>query len=179
MADSNVSVRRVLAVVGLCGTLGGTLAQDQQDQKAAPLREAGTILGILTCSITGQFETNPDALQRDVLCDFRPGSHGADESYTGTVRGFGQPNELFGTGTIVLEVKGSASAILKPGMLQQVYSTDAAQSSVAAAAPLIGATDTSIVLQPIEEREGRVAEGKMRPDAAIIQVELKLKSSPA
>lgn len=176
MAGSNAYGPRVLAIAGLCGTLGGAVAVDRE---AAPPRQAWTMLGTLTCGLTGQSETNPGALERDVLCEFRPGSHGAKETYSGTVKGVGRPDELFSTGTILLEVNGVASISLKPGMLQQIYSTDAARGSVAAAAPLTGETNNSIVLQPVDEQEGRVAEGKARPDAMIIQVDLKLRWSPA
>lgn len=166
----------LLVIAALCGTLGSAAAQDP---KGAPRREAWTVLGTLTCRLTGPSEANPDALARDVLCEFRPGTHGADETYSGTVKGAGRTSEVFGTGTIMLEVKGSASLALKPGMLQQVYTADAARGSVAAAAPLTGETNSSIVLQPVDEQEGRVAEGKARPDAMIVQVDLKLRWSPA
>jgi hypothetical protein len=173
MAGSNAHVLRVVAIAGLCGTLSGTVAQDQ---KAAPRREAWTTLGTLTCSLSA---ANPDALERDALCRFRPGSHGADETYSGIVKGAGRLSDLFGTGTIIIEVKGSVSTGLKPGMLQQSYSADAARGSIAAAAPLTGETNNSIVLQPMDEEVGRVAEGKVRPDAMIMQVDLKLRSSPS
>jgi hypothetical protein len=78
----------------------------------------------------------------------------------------------------MLEVKGPAALGIVPGLLQQAY---AAESSAAASAsaPLIGETNSAIVLQPLIRGEGRVAAGRIRPEAAIVMVELKLKSTPA
>jgi Protein of unknown function (DUF992) len=175
MAGSNAYVLRVVAIAGLCGTLSAVA----QDQKAAPRREAWTSMGTLTCSLTGPSAANSAVLEREALCRFRPGSHGADETYSGIVKGAGRANELFSSGTIIIEVKGAASITLRPGMLQQTYSADAARGSIAAAAPLTGETNNSIVLQPVDEEEGRVAEGKVRPEAMIMQVDLTLRSSPS
>jgi hypothetical protein len=62
-------------------------------------------------------------------------------------------------------------------MLQQSYSADAAPKG--AAVPLVGDRNRDIVLQPLHEEEGRVARGDRQLDAAIILIELRLKSSAA
>lgn len=91
MARSNAHVLRVIAIAGLCGALGDAVAQDR---KTAPRREAWTSLGTLTCSLIGPSTATPEALERDALCEFRPGSHGIAETYMGTVRGVGRTSEL-------------------------------------------------------------------------------------
>ena len=50
---------------------------------------------------------------------------------------------------------------------------------MSASAPLIGETNSAIVLQPLTREEGRVAAGRIRPEAVIVMVELKLRSTPA
>ena len=163
----------MLALVGASGLLGGPVSSRQGPQSHETLTE----LGILTCSLGSGTDASPTAQGRAVLCQFRLGSQGSEETYAGTMQGVGQTDALYGKGTIMLAVKGPASTNVVPGMLQQVYSAEA--SPAGAAAPLVGEANRTILLQPLTEEEGRVAAGKSRPDVVIIMVELKLKSSPA
>ncbi|MBX9588152.1 MAG: DUF992 domain-containing protein [Hyphomonadaceae bacterium] len=135
-------------------------------------------LGTLTCILIGEGEGTSTATGRGILCEFRPGLDGPEETYIGSVQGVGQAELLFGKGAVLLSVKGPASTTLTPGWLTQAYAVDAGASG-GAPAPLIGEKNRQIVLQPLAEQEGRVAEGKTQPDAVIILVELKLLSTPA
>lgn len=144
----------------------------------APVQEAVIALGTLTCSLGGEPDAKSVGQGRNVLCRFRPGGQGAEETYVGSLQGVGQTGALFGRGTVMLTVKGPASTVFTPGLLQQTYEADAATGS-SAPAPLVGARNRSIVLQPLFEEEGRVAAGKTQPDALVILVELRLESSPA
>jgi hypothetical protein len=146
----------------------------QQERKP---REALITLGMLTCSLTVAPDASPAAPTRDVLCHFTPGSEGSQEVYVGTMQGVGQMQALFGKGAVILAVKGPSSTRIVPGLLQQTFSAEA--SLATAAPPLTGEKNSTVLLQPWTEQEGRVAAGNARPDAAIITVELRLQSSPA
>jgi Protein of unknown function (DUF992) len=142
------------------------------------MREVPTTLGTLTCTLSEAGNALPLAQAREILCRFRPAGSGAgEETYTGTLQSVGQAEALFGRGTVMLEVRGPASLSIVPGLLQQSYTAE--PSMVSVAAPLIGETNDAIMLQPEPKEEGRVAAGKARPEAAIIMVELRLRSTPA
>jgi hypothetical protein len=147
---------------------------------AAPHAQvAPYLLGYLTCTLAGQDDPATPGQGRDALCHFRPGRSGPEETYIGTLQGLGTPQSLFGKGTIILAVKGSSTADVIPGMLEQNYSADATKTS-AASIPLIGDTNKELSPQPMTEEEGRVAKGGDKtPDAAIVLIELRLHVSPA
>jgi hypothetical protein len=169
--------RRVLCLLALAGAfsvLGGPAA----GREGGPSREALTTLGTLTCSLSDGADASQTAQVRDIVCRFRAGSLGSEEIYAGTMQSLGQAEALFGRGTVMLEVRGAATVVVAPGLLQQAYAADAS-AAVSAATPLIGETNPAIVLQPLTREEGRVAAGRIRPEAAIIMVELKLESTAA
>jgi hypothetical protein len=165
---------RVLLLTGVGALAGNTT---HAAQITAP-EERMAVLGTLTCSLTGQADGVSSGVGRDMLCRFQPGHRGPEETYTGSVQGVGKGELLFGTGAVLLAIKGPASTEVAPGMLTQTYAVDAGASG-GAPAPLIGEKNKQIVLQPLAEQEGRVAEGKTQPDAVIIRVELTLQSTPA
>jgi hypothetical protein len=167
---------RALPLLVLAGA-SCLLAGPADGREGRPSREALATLGILTCSLSEEAGGSPAAQARDILCRFRAGSLGTEETYAGTMQSVGQAEALFGRGTVMLEVKGPAGQGIVPGLLQQAYAAEA--SPVRAAAPLFGETNSAIVLQPLTKEEGRVAAGKTRPEAAIILLELKLKATPA
>jgi hypothetical protein len=146
-------------------------------REGRPPREAPATLGTLTCSLSEQGNAGTAAQRRDILCQFRARGRGSVETYAGSLQAVGQVEGLFGRGTVMLEIRGPASLSIVPGVLQQVYAAEAS-AAVSAAAPLIGQTNNAIVLQPLTKEEGRVAAGKARPEAAIVIIELKLKSTP-
>ncbi len=139
---------------------------------------AMAIVGTLTCGLSAEnkaVDANPAAQGRDVLCQFQPGAEGPVEIYAGTVQGVGKADVLFAKGAVILSVRAPA-ARAAPGMLQQTYSADSAPKG--AAPPLVGDRNKTVVLQPIHEQEGRVAKGA-KPDALIVLLELRLRSSAA
>lgn len=147
-----------------------------------PVPPAGTmaVVGTLTCGLGAEMqsgEANAAAQGREIRCQFRPGDNGAEETYIGTLQGVGKSASLFGSGAAIMAVKAPMSMTISPGLLQQAYSADATRRS--ASAPLVGDRNTRIVLQPLNEEEGRVAKGKQQPDGMIVLIELKLQSSPA
>jgi hypothetical protein len=135
----------------------------------------------LTCGFGGEAkaadDTSAAAQGRDVICQFRPGNNGAEETYVGTMQGVGKADKLFSRGAMIMAVKAPLATRIAPGMLQQTYSADATPR--AAATPLVGDRNQRILLQPLNEEEGRVAKGKLQPDAIIVLIELRLQSSPA
>jgi hypothetical protein len=144
-----------------------------------PMREIGT----LTCTLLGEGDAGASSVTgsgagREMQCRFQVGTLGPEETYTGTVQGVGKAELLFGTGAVLLAVKAPQSTGPVPGLLAQTYAVDAG-ASANAFAPLVGDKKRTIVLQPLAEKEGRVKEGKMQPEAVIILVELRLQSSPA
>jgi hypothetical protein len=169
---------QLLRLAALALTGGVFAAHGTASPAPAPVQEAVIVLGTLTCSLGGESGVKSVGQGRDMLCRFRPGSRGAEETYVGSVQGVGQTKVLFGKGTMMLAVKGPASTDLAPGLLQQAYEADATTGG-SAAAPLVGARNRSIVLQSLAEEEGRVAAGKTQTDAVVILIELKLDASAA
>lgn len=167
---------RMLLLAGVCAC-SVAVASAAQKPITGP-EDQMIVLGTLTCALTGEAEGVSSGMGRDMLCTFQPGHRGPEETYIGTVQGVGKGELLFGTGSVLLSIKGPASTEATPGMLTQTYSVDAGASG-GAPAPLIGEKNKLIVLQPLAEQEGRVAEGKTQPDAVIIRVELALQSTPA
>jgi hypothetical protein len=155
-------------------TVTGLAAADATAQKAI------WELGMLTCSLAPDVQHSPNepGQGRAALCHFRPGNKGAEETYVATFQFVGQ-GKLAGSKTIMLVVKGPVSRMIVSGLLQQAYLADA---SIGAGkqAPLIGAKDSSVVLQSASEQSElpSMALGQSMP-ATILIAELKLTSSPA
>lgn len=173
MPAGNMRALYLLALAGASCLIGSPAA----GREGRPSRDALITLGTLTCSLGEGAGAIPAAQVRDILCRFTPGRLGSEETYAGTMQSVGQAEALFGAGTVMLEVKGPAALGIVPGLLQQAYAAES--SPVSAAAPLFGETNSAIALQPLTREEGRVAAGRTRPEAAIVMVELKLRSTPA
>lgn len=169
----------LLLLAGLW-TLSSPWASDGDISKAA--QATPFLVGQLTCNVIGETEAaDPSGVAqgRDVLCQFRPGLNGAEETYVGTIQGAGQVKTLFERGTVMLVVKQVGSEVAMPGMLAQSYSADAA-ARAGRSAPLIGDRNNAVILQPMIEREaGEGAKVGDMPDAIIVLAELKLKASAA
>jgi hypothetical protein len=175
-ASHTFHMARMLVLVGACAW--AVAAPGAEQKPTADPDDPLTELGTLTCSLLGEGQGATMGVGRDVICKFQPGPRGAEETYTGSVQGVGKAEIVFGTGAVLLSVKGPASTEVTPGLLSQTYAVDATASG-SAMAPLIGDKNKYIMLQPMAEQEGRVAAGKTQPDAVIILVELKLQSTPA
>ena len=135
-------------------------------------------VGTLVCSLLGRRDGTGQGIGMNAICRFQPDHSGPIETYVGSLQGVGNTELLFGRGAVLMVVKATRSTNLRPGVLAQSYSVDAAASG-SAAAPLHGQTNKFIVLTPLMEQEGRVSQGKQQADAMIIVVELTLQSTPA
>ena len=158
---------------GLIGASEGVIGRSTQDTPY--------MVGQLICSVIRETEADPGGVAqgRDVACQFRPGTSGAEETYVGTLQGAGQVKSLFERGTIMMIVKQIGSDKVQPGMLAQGYSADAAARS-GRSAPLVGDKNNTIILQPAIEREaGDQAQKGDMPDALFVLAELKLEATAA
>jgi hypothetical protein len=171
-----LDIFRLLLLAGSCACTAAVSGAEQKPTTSPD--DPMTVLGTLTCSLTGAGDGASAGVGRDMICQFQPGRRGAEETYTGSVQGVGKADLLFGRGAVLLSIKGPASTEIGPGMLTQTYAVDAGASG-GAPAPLIGEKNQLITLQPLAEQEGRVEAGKTQPDAVIIRVELTLQSTPA
>lgn len=179
---SNIDAKFILSALLVGGACAVGLVSGVAWGRDTPVSPPGTmaVVGTLTCGLGAEAqsgEASAAAQGREIRCQFRPGDNGAEEIYVGTLQGVGKSDSLFGSGAVIMAVKAPMSMTISPGMLQQVYSADAARRS--ASAPLVGDRNTRILLQPLNEEEGRVARGKQQPDGVIVLIELKLQSSPA
>ena len=175
--------RRGLAPAGLLAlaALGMLAASASEGVIGRSTQDTPFIVGQLTCSVLKEADADPSgaAQGREVQCQFRPGTSGAEEVYVGTLQGAGQVKALFERGTIMLVVKRLGSDKVQPGMLAQTYSADAAARS-GRSAPLIGDKNNTVILQPTIERDvGDQAKKGDMPDALIVMAELRLQASSA
>jgi len=148
---------------------------------AAAQQKTTVEVGVLTCSLfeSGQAETGVgvEVQERDIFCSFRLKS-GAEETYTGKLRGVGVSGQY--KGTLLWLVKALPSVMPSPpGLLQQSYAADA--NAPADEIPvLIGELNSDIVLQSMadkdEEGPGAPEKAKRR-DFAVLGVALKLSTA--
>lgn len=139
-------------------------------------------VGVLACNFS---ESSRDVTGRagaelqagNILCSFKLKS-GAEETYTGRLRGVSVPAEHKGTLLWVVKIPSSATPSA-PGLLQQRYVADA-KAAADQIPDVIGEMNPDIVLQSMAERsEGRThaPEKLLADDFVILEVELKLKST--
>ena len=132
---------------------------------AAWAEQARTNVGVLTCTL---IKPDKDVGQK-MTCGFKAAGAGADEKYSGTIRGSDQ--EL-AAGKIVLvwAVIGPAEAKIPTGFLSQRYVR--AKSAPGQPAVLVGEKNPAIVLQS-ETNNGSAAH------TTITQMDLELTGIPA
>ena len=111
-------------------------------------------VGVLTCSLfgSGPAETGAgvEVQERDILCSFRLKS-GAEETYTGKLRGVGVSGEY--KGTLLWLVRAPPTVMPSPpGLLQQSYAADAKAPADEIPA-LIGEVNSDIVLQSMADKD--------------------------
>ena len=99
-------------------------------------------IGVLTCDIEGlsapadaPAPTQAESQARDAVCTFKP-RNGADETYTGIVRGMSLTPDK--GGAAIWKVKGGTEAPAN-GLLQQAYAVDPAIPADQSA-PLVGSS---------------------------------------
>jgi len=85
-----------------------------------------------------------------MVCVYRPANSGPEEVYRGDVQIIGQDNDLLAGRAIIWIVKGTPTTMRSPGMLQQTYAADAS-AAPGQAPPLIGETNSSIILQTMAD----------------------------
>ena len=150
----------------------------------AVAQEARRDIGLLTCELaeSGQAQSGTEAAPQrqtlDVLCAFRPGNRGPEETYTGTLQNLVGDQQLTNTRVIIWIVRGSSATTESAGLLQQVYAADPAAPAGHAPA-LIGESNSAIVLLPMADSQVLTATGKRQPvvGALIVLVALRLKST--
>ena len=140
-------------------------------------------VGVLACSLSqsGPVERGRGGVEvqlRDLLCVFKQRS-GAEETYTGKLLGVSAGAAY--TGALLWLAKAPPVATPPaPGLLQQSYSSDAKAPADQIPA-LIGDANADIVLQSMgDSNKGNISTPEKRPagDFVILEVELKLKSTP-
>jgi len=142
-----------------------------------------TNLGFLTCSLSevaeNQEETVAGPLRqtRHMLCAFKPGDGGPEETYTGTFQSVGRDQGGSVDWVMIWDVKGTPSMLGTPGFLQQIYFVDPA-APPGRATPLIGETNSSIVLETLAENQEQTGADARQPIISVL-VALRLKSTPS
>jgi hypothetical protein len=117
------------------------------------VQRADSEVGVLTCSVNAPpAASNNEVVQadsqlRDAICTFRP-RKGVEETYIGTVQGLSLSAD--NGGVTIWSVKVDLDT-LPPGLLQQSYAADPAVPADQLA-PLVGETNSSIVLHSMADR---------------------------
>jgi hypothetical protein len=146
-------------------------------------QDARTDIGLLTCSLAASGEADGGAdvaamlLVKKMLCTFRPNNSGPEETYTGAYESVDQDHQPAGGRVMIWIVKSTAETKRSAGLLQQAYAMDRTASS-RHPPPLIGETNSTIVLQPMTDAQAQAAADKQPMSSIIVLVALELWSSP-
>jgi len=148
-------------------------------------QEARTDAGLLICGPAtsdeaddaGDAATMPQL--RRMLCTFRPTNGGPEETYVGAYESVGEDSRPSGGHAMIWIVKMTPTTRSSAGLLQQAYAADRG-APPRHLPPLIGETDSSIVLLPMADTQEQSSKDE-RPIAGtiIVSIALKLASSPA
>ena len=150
----------------------------------ASAQKADVEIGILTCmleepsnapDITGPVS---ESQVRDALCIFKP-KKGTEESYDGTVQGVSLSPDKRTTAIWIVKTDTLMPSV--PGLLQQGYALDRG-TSADQLAPLIGETNSRIILQSMTDKQEGSASASQKPPPTgyvIIGIQLTLKSATA
>ena len=148
--------RSLIGAFVILGVMTGGVASAEQ---------ARTNLGVLTCTVVNPVKDEANKM----TCGFRPAGTGAEEKYSGSVRGSEQDLPS-GKVVLVLTVVGPAGGKIGAGILSQRYTK--AKGTSGQAPMLVGEKNPAIVLQS-ETNNGSAAY------ASIAQIELELTGTPA
>jgi hypothetical protein len=149
-------------------------AAEAYDEKSAL-----THLGFLTCSLAVASNASDVDVQgplrqtREMLCAFAPGGEGPEETYSGTFQSISQDQRDSESPVMIWSVKGTSSMLGTPGFLQQLYTIDVG-AAPGRITPLIGETNSSVMLEAMTENSGT----HIQPRATSILVALRLRSTP-
>jgi len=147
---------RSLIVASVIGLSTATVASAEQ---------ARTNLGVLTCTVVNPAKDEGQKM----TCGFKPAGSGAEEKYSGNVRGSEQDLPS-GKVVLVWTVVGPADGKIGAGILSQRYIKAKGRSGEVPM--LVGEKNPAIVLQS-ETNNGSAAY------ASITQIELELTGTPA
>ena len=142
-----------------------------------------THLGFLTCSLAvtsdapGASAPGPLRQTREMLCAFKPGDDGPEETYSGTFQSISQDQRDGESPVMIWNVKGTGSMLGTPGFLQQLYSIDAG-AAPGRVTPLVGESNSSVMLEAMTEEGDQRSAADKQPMAISILVALRLKSTP-
>jgi hypothetical protein len=142
-----------------------------------------THLGFLTCSLAATpappeaSAPGPLRQTREMLCAFKPGDDGPEETYSGTFQSISQDQRDAESPVMIWNVKGTGSMLGTPGFLQQLYSIDAG-AAPGRVTPLVGESNSSVMLEAMTEEGDQRSGADMQPMAISILVALRLKSTP-
>ena len=131
----------------------------------ASAEQARTNLGVLTCTVVNPAKDKGQKM----TCGFKPAGSGAEEKYSGNVRGSEQDLPS-GKVVLVWTVVGPADGKIGAGILSQRYIR--AKGTSGEVPMLVGEKNPAIVLQS-ETNNGSAAY------ASITQIELELTGTPA
>ena len=149
-------MRYHLIVASVIGQLTGSVACAEQ---------ARTNLGVLTCTVVNPAKDEGPKM----TCGFKPSGPGAEEKYSGNVRGSEQDLPS-GKVVLVWTVVGPADGKIGAGILSQRYMK--AKAITGQVLMLVGEKNPAIALQS-ETNNGSAAY------ASITQIELELTGTPA
>jgi hypothetical protein len=150
---------------------------------SASAQEVRIDVGLLLCgpAENTEVESGNDALSgelRKMLCVFRS-SNGPEEVYAGTYQTIGQDQLQLRNHAMIWVVKASPATQRSTGLLQQLYAAERSAPSPHPP-PLIGETNSAIVLQTLADAQAVNGADKQSDAAAtIVFVALKLLSSLA
>jgi hypothetical protein len=112
-----------------------------------------------------------------MLCAFKPGDDGPEETYSGTFQSISQDQRDTESPVMIWNVKGTGSMLGTPGFLQQLYSIDAG-AAPGRVTPLVGESNSSVMLEAMTEGGDQHGGADKQPMAISILVALRLKSTP-
>ena len=143
-------------------------------------QEARVEIGLLICGLgeSAEVESGSDAVNRETkktLCVFRPSNSGPEEVYVAGFQTIGRGQDR----AMIWVVKASPATQRSTGLLQQLYSADRS-APPPHPPPLVGETNSEIVLQALDDPQALNGANKQSDAAAtIVLVALKLLSSLA
>ncbi len=145
--------------------IGASVAISLMSATIACAEQARTNLGVLTCTVANPGKDDGHKM----TCGFKPAGTGADEKYSGSVRG---SEQALPSGKVVLvwTVVGPADGKMRAGILSQRYKK--AEDTSGLVPMLVGEKNPAIALQS-ETNNGSAAY------AGITQIELELTGTPA
>lgn len=139
-------------------------------------------IGVLSCTggqtIHAQVSTMTSGAgdAREMICSFKPHRNGAEETYSAVMTNISSAGPLSEKLTMLWVVRAPVGTQSMPCLLRQSFAADVA-TPAGQAAPLVGARNDAISLQPMNDKqEGSAAKEKRAPSEFVVTgIELVLK----